>query len=156
VGKALRRVARRQGCHERGRQLRWPLSYDREREGCSQNDQCIYTSDHDAEINVGHDLLRLELGLPTEHRLLRAIVTQKMGSRSDKMSKSIPMYRVPKPFDWAEVEKRVRSKRTSRGRRVRRGGCARRHRFARTRLRDHHVDLSGTKGTLEMRDDLSE
>jgi hypothetical protein len=43
-------------------------SYDHERESRSQNDQCIYASDHEAEVNVGHELLSLELGLPTEHR----------------------------------------------------------------------------------------
>ena len=44
------------------------FSYNHERESRSQNDQCIYASDHDAEINVGHEPLRLELGFPTEHR----------------------------------------------------------------------------------------
>jgi hypothetical protein len=52
---------------EGGRQLKRP-SYDHERESRSQNDQRIYASDHDAEINVGHEILRLELSLPTEHR----------------------------------------------------------------------------------------
>src|SRR6202521_5706499 len=49
-----------------GRQL-GGFSYDHERESRSQNDQCIYASDRDAEINAGHEPLRLELGFPTEH-----------------------------------------------------------------------------------------
>jgi hypothetical protein len=81
----------------------WPprrLSYDHERDSRSQNDQCIYASDHDAEINVGHEPLRLELGFPTEHRASpSAWIKQKTGIRSEETFKSIPMYLVPKPFD---------------------------------------------------------
>jgi hypothetical protein len=43
------------------------LSYDRERDCRSQNDQRIYASDHDAEINIGHEVLRLELDLSAGH-----------------------------------------------------------------------------------------
>src|ERR1700693_3764716 len=77
-----------------GRQL-GGFSYDHERESRSQNDQCIYASDRDAEINAGHEPLRLELGFPTEHRASPfAHVKQKMGIRSEEMFKSIPKYLV--------------------------------------------------------------
>jgi hypothetical protein len=48
--------------------LRTGFSYEHERENRSQNDQCIYASNHDAEINVGQEPLGLELCFPTEHR----------------------------------------------------------------------------------------
>src|SRR4029077_5790317 len=89
---------------EGGRQLKRP-SYDHERESRSQNDQRIYASDHDAKINAGHEILRLELGLSTEHRASPRNCLSCMGQgeemriRSEEMSKSIPMYLVPKPFD---------------------------------------------------------
>ena len=35
--------------------------YEHERDNRSQNDQCIYARNHDAEINVGQEPLRLEL-----------------------------------------------------------------------------------------------
>jgi hypothetical protein len=59
------------------------FSYEHEHENRSQNDQCIYASNHDAEINVGPEPLRLELGFPTEHRASpSAYVWHKMGIRS--------------------------------------------------------------------------
>jgi hypothetical protein len=85
--------------NERGRK-RGGFSYNHERKSRSQNDQCIYANDHDAEINVGHEPLRLELGFPTEHRASpSAYVKQKMGIRSEEMFKSILKYLVSKPFD---------------------------------------------------------
>jgi hypothetical protein len=86
------------------------LSYDDERESRSQNDQCIHASDHDAEIDVGHEILRLELGFPAEHRASpSAWIKQKMGIRSEETFKSIPMYLVLKPFDqvWQNVKRDV-------------------------------------------------
>jgi hypothetical protein len=63
-----------------GRQQRG-LSYEHERDNRSQNDQCIYASNHDAEINVGDE--PLELGFPTEHRASpSAYAKQKIGMRS--------------------------------------------------------------------------
>jgi len=57
--------------------------YEHERDNRSQNDQCIYARNHDAEINVGQEPLRLELGFPAEHRASpSAYVKQKMGIRS--------------------------------------------------------------------------
>jgi hypothetical protein len=38
------------------------FSYDHERDSHSQNDQCIYASDHDAKVNAGHHPLKLGLG----------------------------------------------------------------------------------------------
>ena len=38
------------------------LSYEHERESHPHNDQRIYASDRDAEINIGHDVLGLGLG----------------------------------------------------------------------------------------------
>jgi len=58
-------------------------SYDHERESRSQNDQRIYASDHDAEINVGHEILRLELSLPTEHRASPRNYLSCMGQAED-------------------------------------------------------------------------
>jgi hypothetical protein len=63
--------------------LRSGLSYEHECENRSQNNQYIYASNHDAEINVGQEPLRLELGFPTKHRASpSAYVKRKLGIRS--------------------------------------------------------------------------
>jgi hypothetical protein len=89
-----------QPASEKRRQLRRSSNH-RERESRSQNDQCIYAGDHDAEKNAGHQLLGLEFGFSSEHDPSPYIchIKHKMGIRSEEMSKTIPMYLVPRPFD---------------------------------------------------------
>jgi hypothetical protein len=79
--------------------LRSGFSYSHERDSRSQNDQCIYASDHDAKINAGHDHLSLGLGFPIGHRASPSVyLKQKTDIRSEEIFKSIPRYLVPKPL----------------------------------------------------------
>jgi hypothetical protein len=72
------------------------FSYEHERENRSQNNQRIYASNHDAEINVGQEPLRLELGFPTEHRASRLHTSNKDGHLFGGF-KSKSKYLVSKP-----------------------------------------------------------
>src|ERR1700730_12794899 len=54
--------------HPQKEAARGSLSYDNECDSHSHDDQRICASNRDAEINVGHDVLRLEFGLAVEHR----------------------------------------------------------------------------------------
>jgi hypothetical protein len=79
--------------------LRSGFSYGHERDSRSQNDQCVYASDHDAKINAGHDPLSLGLGFPIGHRASPSVyLKQKTDIRSEEIFKSIPRYLVPKPL----------------------------------------------------------
>jgi hypothetical protein len=77
-----------------GRRANRRLSHQQERDSHTRNDQCIYASDRDAEKNVGHDLLTLQLGLVLGHRVSRESVDdtgikQKAGIRSEEMCESV-------------------------------------------------------------------
>ena len=75
------------------------FSYDHERDSHSQNDQCIYASDHDAKVNAGHHPLKLGLGFPVGHPASpSAYLKQKTDIRSEQIFESIPRYLVPKPL----------------------------------------------------------
>src|ERR1700730_11803087 len=54
--------------HPQKEAARGSLSYDNECDSHSHDDQRICASNRDGEINVGDDVLRLELGLAVEHR----------------------------------------------------------------------------------------
>ena len=75
------------------------LSHDNERDSYPHDDQRIYGTDHDAEINVDHDAFRWELGLIaghcTSHRILSALedFTREAGIRSSLQRRFIRLFR---------------------------------------------------------------
>lgn len=69
------------------------LSFDNERDSCSQNDQRIYASDHDAEINVGHNALRMEPDLVVGHRTSTRGVFPPKTSRANRDSVPAKKYK---------------------------------------------------------------